>query len=724
MKHDSPRWQEVTPSEHAWEREALDYVREGLPDHEPYRAWSNFEFVADDGSINEVDLLVLAPTGFHLVEIKSWPGSVRGDSGTWVVTRDGRSHAEDNPRLLANRKAKKLVSLLRRQRELKGRRLPFLDARIFLSHPDVQCHLDPHVLTHVHLRDDAAERHPQATGILALLTGQAAPAGELARRVVDRPLAKAISRALDAAGIRRSQAARRVGDHVLVELLEEGATYQDWSARHVKDDAPRWRVRIYCVQPGASAELRETVRRAAEREFRILSGIQHPGILRAFSHTEVAQGPALIFEQEPTAVRLDHFLARRLDSLSLDARLELLRQLAEIVRHAHSKRLVHRALCPASMLVRDPDRLAPQLAVFNWHAGGRKARTTGDEAAAVTPTSHLDRLVDDAATVYMAPEALLDSTHVDEALDVFSLGAIGFHLVVGRAPATSFKELTDALREGHPRRWGSAPVAGRALARTRRTQRPDNADRRPIVPHRHATHSRRSWAGCRAREPAPRRLASFDRRWQGGCAPLAHTARSAIIPDSGWPDVDLEVRRLPDPPLRARPSAAPRARLPGRALGGEVRPGERGVPHAAESTRAPFHRPLPAAREADRRRLMAKASNGDETTVVVALGSILFNLAQAVRAQNLTTQANELLAQRDHLVAVVQRWNQAFQRERMQNRVLRRRIRRLEKQLVDEREGSTRLRDENARLHAEASTALAAQVTATEARANDTDGPS
>ena len=83
MDPTSPRWQEITPSEFRWEREALVFVRDGLPDHEPYRAWSNFEFIADDGSINEVDLLVLTPKGFFLVEIKSAPGIVEGDQGTW-----------------------------------------------------------------------------------------------------------------------------------------------------------------------------------------------------------------------------------------------------------------------------------------------------------------------------------------------------------------------------------------------------------------------------------------------------------------------------------------------------------------------------------------------------------------------------------------------------------------------------------------------------------------
>ena len=56
----SARWAEITPSEYAWEREALDYIKARLPGSEPFRAWSNFEFIAEDGSINEVDLLVVS----------------------------------------------------------------------------------------------------------------------------------------------------------------------------------------------------------------------------------------------------------------------------------------------------------------------------------------------------------------------------------------------------------------------------------------------------------------------------------------------------------------------------------------------------------------------------------------------------------------------------------------------------------------------------------------
>jgi hypothetical protein len=49
-----PNWSAITASAFPWEKEALDYIRAQFPGHEPYRAWSNFEFIADDGSLNEV----------------------------------------------------------------------------------------------------------------------------------------------------------------------------------------------------------------------------------------------------------------------------------------------------------------------------------------------------------------------------------------------------------------------------------------------------------------------------------------------------------------------------------------------------------------------------------------------------------------------------------------------------------------------------------------------
>ena len=108
------RWKVITPSEFSWEQEAFDFIRLQLPDADPYFAWQGFNFISDNGSIYEVDLLVLTKQGLWLVEIKSRPGRVEGDAGTWTWTdREGRRLSVDSPVLLANRKAKALKHVRR-----------------------------------------------------------------------------------------------------------------------------------------------------------------------------------------------------------------------------------------------------------------------------------------------------------------------------------------------------------------------------------------------------------------------------------------------------------------------------------------------------------------------------------------------------------------------------------------------------------------------------------
>ncbi|UKJ77294.1 NERD domain-containing protein [Azospirillum brasilense] len=73
------RWLTITESPFPWEREALEFLRERLPDQDPWYAWSNVEFIDDDGKVNGVHAPILSPHGLFLVEIKSRPGQLGGD---------------------------------------------------------------------------------------------------------------------------------------------------------------------------------------------------------------------------------------------------------------------------------------------------------------------------------------------------------------------------------------------------------------------------------------------------------------------------------------------------------------------------------------------------------------------------------------------------------------------------------------------------------------------
>lgn len=440
---------EVTESQFPWEREALGYLRERLPDTEPFRAWSNFEFIADDGSINEIDLLVVSLYKIYLVEIKSRPGRVRGDSGTWTWSHEGRDFADDNPLLLANRKAKKLKSLLQRQGALRKHRVPYVEPVIFLSSQALKCDLTKAGRTGVYLSKEAEkETYPDIVRVLSgKLSSEHGRMGSGAHRI-DRSVSKAIGRAMEQAGIRPSQRHRRVGDYVLERLMLETDVYQDWEASHVNFPKSKRRVRVYPVALQSSEVARAERRNAAEREFQLLDGVVHPGILRVEQFTEHERGPALVFEHDPSAERMDLFLLRRGKEIDINTRLDLLRQVAETLHYAHSRRLYHRALSPQTILVIAPDGPGTHIKVFDWQTARRDETSQTGTRLTVENTVQLGLSGDKQSVVYLAPELMTTGAFDAAKLDIFSLGSIAYHLFTGEPPACSVEELHQKLSAG------------------------------------------------------------------------------------------------------------------------------------------------------------------------------------------------------------------------------------------------------------------------------------
>ena len=129
------RWREITPSDYPWESGTLEFVRQALPDHEPYRAWSNFTLIPRDGGLNEVDLLVTSPKGVFHVEIKSRPGELTGDAGTRTWIDNGRAYTDDTPLILVDKKCERLKSLFEAQPAAKKADLSFIAQLLFCSDP-------------------------------------------------------------------------------------------------------------------------------------------------------------------------------------------------------------------------------------------------------------------------------------------------------------------------------------------------------------------------------------------------------------------------------------------------------------------------------------------------------------------------------------------------------------------------------------------------------------
>ncbi|MEV6965197.1 BREX system serine/threonine kinase PglW [Hamadaea sp. NPDC051192] len=445
MREDSPRWEHINPSQFVHEQSGLRQLASYLPDTDPYHVWANVEFVGTDGSINEVDALVLTPRGLFVLELKHWSGEIGGDGIQWVRRPpNGRLTPEDNPYILANRKAKRLASVIKFYARQQGKEAhsPFVGAAVYLHAPDFRSRLDEIGRQHVF----GPSGHPGGLPSLQefLLSGPARPewliTADRGRQIVDL---------VRGAKIRPSVADRRILQLILHPApFAEGVGWQDFLAGHELDPGLVRRVRFYLTSRAPAEEV-PIIQRGAEREFRLLQGIHHPGIAHPVDKAEHSFGPALIFDHAGESVRLDQWLTQRERErqLTVAQKLHLVQDLAEIVDYAHSRRLSHRALHPRAVFVTEPDRSRPALLITDWQTGGRLVGTTQiTRLSSSSDGAGLELFLDDEIRRYQAPEAFTSAQVPGIKLDVFGLGAIAYRIFAGRPPADSADQLVAKVR--------------------------------------------------------------------------------------------------------------------------------------------------------------------------------------------------------------------------------------------------------------------------------------
>jgi serine/threonine protein kinase len=434
----SGRWHVVHSSAFPHEQEALELLRARLPDTSPFRAWSNFEFIAEDGSINEVDALIVSTDRIYLVEIKHWSGAISGNQNTWVVTpSSGRERYEENPLLLANRKAKKLKSLLGRQAAFKNGRVPYIQAVVFLSSPQCSIRLDDIAGQHIYLRPDADRQGKPS--IVDVIQGRATEAE--GRPPLSRDVERALNRAMEQLGLRQRTRAATVGDYVLNQLIAENDRYQDWEAKHARVAGDRKRVRIFpYAQNAAEAEKRER-KDIATREYELLREVRHDHILSPGQLTDSDIGPALIYDYHPDAQRLDHRLEAVSPPLGISQRLDLVRQVAEALSYAHQRGVYHRALSPWTVEVTEQAEGRLSARIRDWQSGSSDQQTQSKTRM----TLHVGQLAgvieSPQSAVYAPPEVIAGHGYDPASIDMFSLGALSYAIFSGKHPATDVEQM-------------------------------------------------------------------------------------------------------------------------------------------------------------------------------------------------------------------------------------------------------------------------------------------
>lgn len=115
------------------------------------------------------------------------------------------------------------------------------------------------------------------------------------------------------------------------------------------------------------------------------------------------------------------------DPLTADAKLRAVRHVLQGLAHAHSRRIAHRELNPATVLIAQDGRA--MLTGFEYaKTAQRRGHTVLEEAWQV------------ADPAYLAPECQADASAMGMASDVYAVGVIGYQLLTGELPFGSVTE--------------------------------------------------------------------------------------------------------------------------------------------------------------------------------------------------------------------------------------------------------------------------------------------
>lgn len=208
----------------------------------------------------------------------------------------------------------------------------------------------------------------------------------------------------------------RIGNYEVLSVLGRGGMGVVYKARHTQLNRIVALKMILSGLHGGSSVLQRFISEAQS-----VAALQHPGIVQIF---EIAEHEGLPYFSLEFVEGQDLHSYLRGTPWSAKPAAELMATIADAMQYAHDHQILHRDIKPANILLDVEKR--PKLSDF----GLAKKLDTDD---------HLTR---DGAVVgtpsYMAPEqARGDTAAISKCSDIYSIGAVLYQLLTGRAPFVS-----------------------------------------------------------------------------------------------------------------------------------------------------------------------------------------------------------------------------------------------------------------------------------------------
>ncbi|MEO7255708.1 MAG: serine/threonine-protein kinase, partial [Casimicrobium sp.] len=263
-------------------------------------------------------------------------------------------------------------------------------------------------------------RRPAATAgnvTTSGLTTQLAPVlGDGSERGFDHLLQRAL-RAERSRTQERRHAGELCGAWRLQEVIGIGGMGEVWLATRA-DGLYQATAAVKFLRADGDTE-RFEARFAQERA--LLARLNHPGIARLLDAGRLFGQPFLVLEHVDGQPLLNYVAEH---ASTVEARVELIREIGEAVSYAHSQLVVHRDLKPSNVLVTPGGHVK----LLDFGVAGLLDDSKDDEAT----TSEATKLGGRGLTVeYAAPEQISgEATGV--ASDIYSLGSLAYHLLAGR----------------------------------------------------------------------------------------------------------------------------------------------------------------------------------------------------------------------------------------------------------------------------------------------------
>jgi Serine/threonine protein kinase len=222
-----------------------------------------------------------------------------------------------------------------------------------------------------------------------------------------------------AASIPAAPLPRAIGKYRVLSRLGEGATSEVFLAR---DDFLGREVAIKRVHPAAALGGDITMPQLQARYFAaeaaLVGKLQHPNVVQILDAVPDATAPYLVMEYVP-GTTLRHF-CRPDRLLPLEQIVEIGFKCAMALGYVHRQGLIHRDVKPANVLALLQHERVVDIKISDF---GSVLQLESDRTQVFRVGS----------LSYMSPEQL-DGAALDARADMYSLGAVLYHLVSGRAP--------------------------------------------------------------------------------------------------------------------------------------------------------------------------------------------------------------------------------------------------------------------------------------------------